>query len=808
MLRKLSFSRAPKKYPSTDGAAGGAAGDNPFTSGAVNPVGDGSYTQRTSFDGGSGRESFSEQPMPTPRSSFSGPRTSLTSLFMGNPDKTHDGKVAGLPIDPSITATKQALRRQRDAIESTAAFYLKFAEREKSKKSGFLPLTLPELAEWSRNELFCGDEASSRLLHASASQLVAIEAFINAERATLATTVCGMLRDESKSLCVRGIDVLQAFELEVLDASNLHDSGKKALKKATAAQTAGRNDEHKAASLKDEKKRPEAQAKAQRALEKAASDIAEAEGAIARAEAELARLSAEAQPAAAQAAATARREVEGGPLKAAAESLGLMYKTTAQNVIAMMRGEGPVPTEYAPQSKRAAPPKEDKAKFARYVVQWTLAKRRTKADAADVDEVSKAGLVTLLGPANEMTALELLASEVEDADVAGAFRGVAVPVADLDGACSACKEALETLSSVLGEFRVLIKAQVAHAAEYEKKEAALRALTTKRDGVDKQVATLSVQVEGGMPPPPGSKGATAHDKAVASLEKKRAELTKLNEEVSMKTTGLESAGADLESFAADLAGNSPRSVLKLVAEPMGMCVAAYGTFCATRAGDGSVAPSLPSYPSAPDSPFGLGGQPASTFGLHAEEPERPAWSVGEADPPAEIVDNPFRSGGGGADPFSTGGGGGDHRRRQRGPWERVPRSSLWSSLWSSLLPLISLMTIHLVVMGPIPLPWAERPRRRRRCRRGQRRRSRKRPRRGPPTWGRPPSPPRSTIPLAQRWRLPCLSRSRFLCLWRPCPHLWRPCPHLWPRPRPSRRRRSYLRDGVPSPTRVLVRHTT
>jgi hypothetical protein len=77
-----------------------------------------------------------------------------------------------------------------------------------------------------------------------------------------------------------------------------------------------------------------------------------------------------------------------------------------------------------------------------------------------------------------------------------------------------------------------------------------------------QVAKLTAQLEKDE-----ASGAGTTSKAAAPLEKKRKDHTALCEEVTLRTTALESAAADLEAFAADLASDGgERSIATLVAQ--------------------------------------------------------------------------------------------------------------------------------------------------------------------------------------------------------------------------------------------------
>ena len=140
---------------------------------------------------------------PSPR----GPLTRTVSRFSADPDRAHDKKVAGLPIDPAVTAAKLSLRRLRDAVDTTASFYSKYAERKRGAASGNLPLLLPDLAEWSRHEAFCGDEESRRALHTCAAQLAAIDGLLAAEHAAIGRAAAGL---RTTTTCMYVVDELTA----------------------------------------------------------------------------------------------------------------------------------------------------------------------------------------------------------------------------------------------------------------------------------------------------------------------------------------------------------------------------------------------------------------------------------------------------------------------------------------------------------------------------------------------------------------------------------------------------------------------
>jgi hypothetical protein len=114
-------------------------------------------------------------------------RSAVSSFFAEDPDKVHDRKVSGLPIDLNVTAAKTSLRRLRDAIEATVTLY---TLRPPPKKKGGVPqLLLPEMAEWSRHEAFCGGIASGELMHRTAARLAAIEELIITQRTAVSEVV-------------------------------------------------------------------------------------------------------------------------------------------------------------------------------------------------------------------------------------------------------------------------------------------------------------------------------------------------------------------------------------------------------------------------------------------------------------------------------------------------------------------------------------------------------------------------------------------------------------------------------------------
>ena len=494
-------------------------------------------------------------------------RSAVSSFFAEDPDKVHDRKVSGLPIDLNVTAAKTSLRRLRDAIEATVTLY---TLRPPPKKKGGMPqLLLPEMAEWSRHEAFCGGIASGELMHRTAARLAAIEELIITQRMAVSAVVSICLGDEAKALCKKGLDAIYAFELMIRDASDAKETASKALKRATSSRDSALDGELRAASIKDERKMVAAHLAAKAELEKAMAAIDQAGAALARADAELVRLVAEAQPVALKVASAARRDAESGPLSQAAEELAKVYRSFARGVVTVRQGDS-LPTDYNPSVKRLAP-KETTARYAAYVVQWTLAKRRCKESAALIEEFSKATLDTLLAPAQEKVTLEALAHECEGAQLVSSLR--AVPFEGKpshEAAERACRMALAALVAVLGEFRVLLKGQVTLAEEYEKKDKALKLLVGKRDEAAHQVSKLEGELGKlidkreeewhAAGSKEGAKAVAAVERASASLEKKSAEHAKLVEEVALKTTALEQAAAEIEAFAAGLSADGSGSV--------------------------------------------------------------------------------------------------------------------------------------------------------------------------------------------------------------------------------------------------------
>ena len=462
---------------------------------------------------------------------------SVTSLLSSDPDKTHDNKLKGVTVDPSMTATKEALRRLRTTLETVAIFYAKYAEPPKKPSTttsamsmvGALrtgttsagvthslevTLVLPELAEWPKNELFCGSSGCSEQLLFDASRLAAIEALMVAERAAIGTEVVPKLREGAR-MVVETLEGLYAFELQLRDATHALEAAHKALKKGEAAEEAAENDERKAGAQKDDIKRKAAQAAAQKAKEKATADIAEAREAIARGEAEMMRLQ-EHQSVALDFAQKGRHAVETGPIGGAVAKLAKAYHEFSHGSGAVSSGEQQPSADYNPSIKKDKAAKEKTTRFAACVVQWTLAKGRCKSSAALLEEFVKLRIDTALAPIKEVATLDALAAAIEDEAVKARLEAIRLPEAELSAACGACRTAVATLVEALGLCRQLFKAGVGEAEEYEKKAKALWALQAKRDAAYKEVGKLESKV--------------AEDpKLGASLSKKRAELQVLND---------------------------------------------------------------------------------------------------------------------------------------------------------------------------------------------------------------------------------------------------------------------------------------
>ena len=435
------------------------------------------------------------------------------SLFSGDPNKTHDNKLKGVAIDPKITEMKASLRRLRTTLESVAIFYAKYAEVN-PKKPVTLALVLPELAEWPKNELFCGSSGCSEQLLFDASRLAAIEALMVAERAAIGREVVPKLREGAR-MVVETLEGLYAFELQLRDATHALEAAHKALKKGEAAEEAAENDERKAGAQKDDIKRKAAQAAAQKAKEKATADIAEAREAIARGEAEMMRLQ-EHQSVALDFAQKGRHAVETVPIGGAVAKLAKAYHEFSHGSGAVSSGEQQPSADYNPSIKKDKAAKEKTTRFAACVVQWTLAKGRCKSSAALLEEFVKLRIDTALAPIKEVATLDALAAAIEDEAVKARLEAIRLPEAELSAACGACRTAVATLVEALGLCRQLFKAGVGEAEEYEKKAKALWALQAKRDAAYKEVGKLESKV--------------AEDpKLGASLSKKRAELQVLND---------------------------------------------------------------------------------------------------------------------------------------------------------------------------------------------------------------------------------------------------------------------------------------
>ena len=117
----------------------------------------------------------------------------------------------------------------------------------------------------------------------------------------------------------------------------------------------------------------------------------------------------------------------------------------------------------------------------------------------------------------------------------------------------------------------------------------------------------------------GTKGAKEAEQAAATLEKKKADLEKLDKDVADRKVALGEAEANIEAFKADLEADGEGSVMRLVAKPLEECVRAYGDFCATRSNES----------------FFWEGESSNASAA-------PAFTGGAvAAPAADISDNPF-----------------------------------------------------------------------------------------------------------------------------------------------------------------------
>jgi hypothetical protein len=179
------------------------------------------------------------------KSSDGGGLTSSFSFFQGHPDKAHDKKVAHLKLDASVLASKASLRKLRDALDGAAKLYHKHGTDHKGKSSSHWSLTLPELAEWSQHESFCGDGAAAASLSRDATHLAAIAALAHKLRATIADRVVALFKEAVSSIG-GGLTSLYEYELAVRDASNSLDHASKKLKSANAALEAAKAEEAKA----------------------------------------------------------------------------------------------------------------------------------------------------------------------------------------------------------------------------------------------------------------------------------------------------------------------------------------------------------------------------------------------------------------------------------------------------------------------------------------------------------------------------------------------------------------------------------
>ena len=497
---------------------------------------------------------------------FSAAASAASAAVFSDPDKVHDQKLAGVHIDPTVTEMKIKLRRLRTTIESTANFYVEYLKKRKSEVE--IALLLPELAEWSKNELFCGSNGSSKQLHLDASRLAAIEELMLAERTAISSEVVTSLRDGVRTVS-ESLEGLYAFEMCMVTASQTLEAGTKALERCKKVSEAAAADERKAI-LKDISKRGPAEAAAKKALEQAEVDIAETRARVALVEAERDRLLREELPTALETAAKVRRAAETGPIGGAVAALARAYGEFARGSSAVLQGGDNA--AYNPTVLRTAP-KETAARFAACIVQWTLAKRRCKSSAALLEEFVKLRLETLLAPAKEAATLEALAAEVDDKAVKAHIEAVRLPEGELAEACGACRTAVETLVDSLGACRQLFKARAAAAEEFETRDKDLKALQAKRDAVSHEVEKLEAQ-SGGQP------GGSALE---MKISKKRIDLQALTEECERRAAALEAAAEELEGFATELASDQgARSVVTLVGQPLSAFLAQYGAFCATR----------------------------------------------------------------------------------------------------------------------------------------------------------------------------------------------------------------------------------
>lgn len=96
---------------------------------------------------------------------------------------------------------------------------------------------------------------------------------------------------------------------------------------------------------------------------------------------------------------------------------------------------------------RRKAPKETGARFAAYVVQWTLGKRRCKGAVPPLEEFAKGALETMLAPAKEAAALEALATECEASDVVLRIRTALMPEATHADALVTCRGAVQVMTT-------------------------------------------------------------------------------------------------------------------------------------------------------------------------------------------------------------------------------------------------------------------------------------------------------------------------------------------------------------------------
>ena len=347
------------------------------------------------------------------------PDASGQKSFFSNPDKTHDKKLHGVPIHESITATKESLRKLRDVTSGrrgarthgsptmrpllllthtlepqppradlTAKFYHKYADPKNG--SSHWALTLPELAEWSHNENFCGSEDVAASVYRDAAQLAAIEELAAKLHGALEDLVVFQLKEASR-VVQAGLQGLYLFELEVADATHAQEEASKKLRKAQAAFDASQAEATKAGKIQDAEKREKALASATKHRVAAEGEISAWTVALNAAKAETTRLANETTPAARQAGEKARREAEREHLAAAAEALLGSYDAFALGTAQVLGGTRQVGGSYEPVVKKKAP-KEKGDRFAAFSVQWGVGQQRCEAAIKQLADFKKHGL--------------------------------------------------------------------------------------------------------------------------------------------------------------------------------------------------------------------------------------------------------------------------------------------------------------------------------------------------------------------------------------------------------------------------------